>query len=144
MNSGAINNEYNAGIHRIAHKMATATGKTPVMAMLILWQAANHRNAGSDDDRFVRRFLILTPGLTVRDRLQDSLDPSNEGNDWIYFKLIPPGEPMGKSFELGERQYCQLPSAGAETGRRTSERQGKTVDRWWFTAYDGSGDRSQN
>ena len=87
-----INDEYNAGIHRIAHKMATATGKTPVMAMLILWQAANHRNAAADDGRFVRRFLILTPGLTVRDRLQDSLDPSNEGNDWIYFKLIPPGD----------------------------------------------------
>lgn len=44
--------------------MATATGKTPVMAMLILWQAANHRNAASNDDRFVRHFLILTPGLT--------------------------------------------------------------------------------
>lgn len=87
-----INVKYNVGIHRIAHKMATATGKTPVMAMLILWQAANHRNAPPDDDRFVRRFLILTPGLTVRERLQDSLDLSNQGNDWTYFKLMPPGD----------------------------------------------------
>ena len=31
----AINKKYNGGIHRVAHKMATATGKTPVMAMLI-------------------------------------------------------------------------------------------------------------
>lgn len=87
-----INDEYNAGIHRIAHKMATATGKTPVMAMLILWQAANYWNALADDERFVRRFLILTPGLTVKDRLQDSLDPGSESNDWIYFKLFPPGD----------------------------------------------------
>ena len=87
-----INHEHNAGIHRLAHKMATATGKTPVMAMLILWQAANHRNAAVYDDRFVRRFLILTPGLTVKERLEDSLDPSNEANDWAYFKLIPSGD----------------------------------------------------
>ena len=40
-----INDQYNEGIHRIAHKMATATGKTPVMAMLILYHTANHRNA---------------------------------------------------------------------------------------------------
>ena len=43
--SKEINDRYNDGIHRIAHKMATATGKTPVMAMLILYHAANHRNA---------------------------------------------------------------------------------------------------
>ena len=87
-----INDKYNAGIRRIAHKMATATGKTPVMAMLILWQTANHRNAAADDHRFVRRFLVLTPGLTVRERLQDSLDPGHEANDWTHFKLIPPGD----------------------------------------------------
>ncbi len=40
-----INDRYNDGILRIAHKMATATGKTPVMAMLILYHTANHRNA---------------------------------------------------------------------------------------------------
>ena len=70
-----INDRYNDGILRIAHKMATATGKTPVMAMLILYHTANHRNAAQDDHRFTRRFLVITPGLTVRERLQDSLDP---------------------------------------------------------------------
>ena len=58
----AINKKYNGGIHRVAHKMATATGKTPVMAMLILYHAANHRNAAPEDHRFVRRFLVITPG----------------------------------------------------------------------------------
>ena len=95
-----INDRYNAGIHRIAHKMATATGKTPVMAMLILWQAANHRSAVSNEDRFVRRFLILTPGLTVKERLQDSLDPSKEGNDWAYFGLVPPGDQWERALTL--------------------------------------------
>ena len=44
-----INLKYNDGIDRLAHKMATATGKTPVMAMLILWQAANHYASGQVD-----------------------------------------------------------------------------------------------
>ena len=86
-----INDRYNEGIHRIAHKMATATGKTPVMAMLILYHTANHRAATPDDHRFTRRFLVITPGLTVRERLQDSLDPGHEDSDWKAFNLVPPG-----------------------------------------------------
>ena len=87
-----INLKYNEGLDRMAHKMATATGKTPVMAMLVLWQAANHYTSGQDDHRFVRRFLLLTPGLTVKERLQDSLDPRQSNNDWKVFNLIPPGD----------------------------------------------------
>ena len=87
-----INDRYNDGILRIAHKMATATGKTPVMAMLILYHTANHRNAAQDDHRFTRRFLVITPGLTVRERLQDSLDPGHEDSDWKAFNLVPPGD----------------------------------------------------
>ncbi len=87
-----INSRFNDGIHRIAHKMATATGKTPVMAMLILYHTANHRSAAPDDKRFARRFLVITPGLTVRERLQDSLDPGHEDSDWNAFNLVPPGD----------------------------------------------------
>ena len=87
-----INYRHNDGIHRIAHKMATATGKTPVMAMLILYHTANHRNAAADDRRFTRRFLVVTPGLTVRERLQDSLAPGHPDNDWIVLGLVPPGD----------------------------------------------------
>ena len=71
--------------------MATATGKTPVMAMLILYHAANW-SAAPDDPRFVRRFLVITPGLTVKERLQDSLNPTHPDNDWTEFSLAPPGE----------------------------------------------------
>ena len=106
-----INFKYNDGIDRLAHKMATATGKTPVMAMLILWQAANHYASGQHNHRFVRRILLLTPGLTVRERLQDSLDPRNSNNDWKTFNLIPPGdlwEPALTSASIKIANYHQL------------------------------------
>lgn len=90
-----INDLSNAGIHRIAHKMATATGKTPVMAMLILYHSANRWNAPHDDHRFSRRFLVITPGLTVRERLQDSLNPRHDDSDWRAFNLVPPGDQWG-------------------------------------------------
>ena len=86
-----IDRKYNEGIHRIAHKMATATGKTPLMAMLILYHTAN-QNAAPDDQRFVRRFLVITPGLTVKERLHDSLNPGHEDNDWTAFSLAPLGD----------------------------------------------------
>ena len=106
-----INLKYNDGIDRLAHKMATATGKTPVMAMLILWQAANQYASGQENSKFVRRFLLLTPGLTVRERLQDSLDPRNPNNDWKTFNLIPPGdlwEPALASASVKIANYHQL------------------------------------
>jgi len=61
------NAEHNAGLDRIALKMATGTGKTVVMAMLIAWQTLN-KVASPQDTRFAKRFLIVTPGLTIRDR----------------------------------------------------------------------------
>ena len=65
------------------------------MAMLILYHTANHRNAAPDDHRFTRRFLVITPGLTVRERLQDSLDPGHEDSDWKAFNPGPTRRPMG-------------------------------------------------
>ena len=59
------------------------------MARLILYHAANHRNAEPSGNRFTRRFLVITPGLTVRERLQDSLDPGHEDSDWKAFNLVP-------------------------------------------------------
>ena len=106
-----INLKYNDGIDRMAHKMATATGKTPVMAMLVLWQAANHYASGHEDHGFVRRFLLLTPGLTVKERLQDSLDPHQPNNDWKVFNLIPPGdmwEPALTGASIKIANYHQL------------------------------------
>ena len=64
-----LNTEHNDGLPRVALKMATGTGKTVVMAMLIAWHTAN-KAFSPRDARFSNRFLIVTPGITIRDRLR--------------------------------------------------------------------------
>src|SRR4051812_39561274 len=59
---------HNDGLPRIAVKMATGTGKTVVMAMLIAWLTVNKVHAPRDA-RFAKRFLVIAPGITIRDRL---------------------------------------------------------------------------
>lgn len=86
-----INAKYNNGIDRLCHKMATGSGKTLVMAMLIIWQTAN-KMAYPEDKRFTSRFLCLTPGITVKERLTAALMPSGRGNDYEQFELLPPGD----------------------------------------------------
>jgi len=72
------NDTSNPGLPRTAFKMATGSGKTVVMAMLIAWHALNKR-ANPQDARFSDTFLIVTPGITIRDRLRVLLpnDPEN-------------------------------------------------------------------
>ena len=72
------NDTSNPGLPRMAFKMATGSGKTVVMAMLIAWHTLNKR-ANSQDARFSNTFLIVTPGITIRDRLRVLLpnDPDN-------------------------------------------------------------------
>ncbi|MEW6358491.1 MAG: BPTD_3080 family restriction endonuclease [Planctomycetota bacterium] len=77
------NEAANPGLFRIAFKMATGSGKTVVMAMLIAWHTLN-KLANPQDARFSDTFLICTPGITIRDRLRVLLptDPSNYYNQW--------------------------------------------------------------
>jgi type III restriction enzyme len=72
------NDSSNPGLLRTAFKMATGSGKTVVMAMLIAWQTLN-KQANPQDGRFSDTFLIVTPGITIRDRLRVLLpnDPEN-------------------------------------------------------------------
>lgn len=81
------NRIHNAGLPRVALKMATGTGKTVVMAMLIAWQTINKVNSPRDA-RFAKRFLVVTPGITIRDRLRVLL-PSDSGNYYRERDLIP-------------------------------------------------------
>lgn len=53
---------------RIAYKMATGSGKTVVMGALILYHYFNRRSY-RNDTRFADNFLIIAPGVTIRDRL---------------------------------------------------------------------------
>jgi type III restriction enzyme len=81
------NAEYNAGLPRAALKMATGSGKTVVMAMLIAWQALNKQHAPRDA-RFTDRFLVVTPGITIRDRLRVLL-PEDVENYYDLRDLVP-------------------------------------------------------
>ncbi|MGI8679845.1 MAG: BPTD_3080 family restriction endonuclease [Jatrophihabitans sp.] len=81
------NAEHNSGLPRVALKMATGAGKTVVMAMLIAWQTANKVQTPRDA-RFAKRFLIVTPGITIRDRLR-VLQPGSEGNYYAERDLVP-------------------------------------------------------
>ena len=74
---------------RLACKMATGTGKTIVMAMLVAYHTLNKR-ASPNDRRFSDAFLVVSPGITIRDRLRVSA-PVRSGRTpirtWTLFRL---------------------------------------------------------
>lgn len=72
---------------RIAFKLATGTGKTTVMAMLIAWQTLNAVRA-PNSRRFSRGFLVVTPGITIRDRLR-VLMPNDPHSYYASRSLVP-------------------------------------------------------
>lgn len=81
------NKDANPDLFRIALKLATGAGKTTVMAMLIAWQTLNAvRSPGSQ--QFSRAFLMVTPGITIRDRLQVLL-PSHPEDYYRHRELVP-------------------------------------------------------
>ena len=81
------NDSSNPGLPRAAFKMATGSGKTVVMAMLIAWHTLNKR-ANPQDARFSDTFLIVTPGITIRDRLRVVL-PNDPENYYRQRDLVP-------------------------------------------------------
>ena len=82
------NEDSNPLLFRIAFKMATGSGKTVVMAMVIAWHTLN-KLANSQDARFSDTFLIVTPGITIRDRLRVLL-PSDPQNYYRQHDIVPP------------------------------------------------------
>src|SRR3972149_479258 len=58
-------------------KMATGSGKTIVMAMVIAWHILN-KVAYRQDTRFAKNVLVMAPGLTVKNRLAE-LEPAGAG-----------------------------------------------------------------
>jgi type III restriction enzyme len=81
------NDDANPALFRLAMKMATGSGKTTVMAMLIAWQTVNAARKDSKD--FSRDFLIVVPGITIRDRLRVLL-PSEPDNYYETREIVPP------------------------------------------------------
>lgn len=81
------NNEANPELMRLALKLATGAGKTTVMAMLIAWQTVNAvRHTGSK--KFTRGFLLVAPGLTIKDRLR-VLQPNDPDSYYLSRELVP-------------------------------------------------------
>ncbi len=75
------------GLSRLCCKMATGSGKTAVMAMTIAWQILN-KVTYPRDARFSKNIFIVTPNLTVRDRLQ-TLKLSGGGSCYQEYKIVP-------------------------------------------------------
>jgi type III restriction enzyme len=84
---GRANEQFNAGLMRLALKLATGAGKTTVIAMLIAWQTINAvRHPQSK--KFTRGFLVVTPGITIRDRLR-VLQPNDPDSYYDNRELVP-------------------------------------------------------
>jgi type III restriction enzyme len=81
------NNDANPELMRAALKLATGAGKTTVMAMLIAWQTVNAVRR-PQSKQFTRGFLVITPGITIKDRLR-VLQPNDPDNYYRAGELLP-------------------------------------------------------
>jgi type III restriction enzyme len=125
------NDDANPELLRTALKLATGAGKTTVIAMLIAWQTVN-ANRRPQSTNFTRGFLVVTPGITIKDRLR-VLQPNDPDNYYVKAELVPPDmlDEIHKAkivitnyhgFQL--RQRIEL-SAG---GRRLLQGRGEALD----------------
>lgn len=81
------NNDANPQLTRLALKLATGAGKTTVMAMIIAWQSINAARH-PQSKRFTRGFLVVAPGLTIKDRLR-VLQPNDPDSYYKNLELVP-------------------------------------------------------
>jgi type III restriction enzyme len=136
------NDEANPGLYRLALKLATGAGKTTVMAMLIAWQTINAvRRPGSN--KYTRGFLIVAPGLTIKDRLR-VLQPNDPDSYYASRELVPTDlmRELGKAkivitnyhaFKLRERLEISKGTRALLEGRdepiETLETEGQMIQR---------------
>jgi len=113
------NADHNGGLPRMAFKMATGSGKTVVMAMLIAWQALN-KLENRQDARFSDAFLLVTPGITIRDRLRVLL-PTDPSNYYRERDLLPSDllERLGQARIVITNYHAFLPRDRGDAARLT-------------------------
>lgn len=102
-------------------KMATGSGKTIVMAMLIAWHILN-KATYPQDRRFSKYVFVVAPGLTVRNRLE-VLKPEAPGNYYELFSIIPPG--LHEKLRQGRvivRNWHALMPLDAESGPKVMKK----------------------
>ena len=88
----AANEQANPELVRLALKLATGAGKTTVMAMLIAWQTVNAVRR-PNSKKFTRGFLVVAPGITIRDRLRVLLP--NDPNSYYQSRELVPSDMLG-------------------------------------------------
>ncbi len=81
------NHDANPELMRFALKLATGAGKTTVMAMIIAWQTINAVRRPNSKS-FTRGFLVVAPGLTIKDRLR-VLQPHDPDSYYRDRELVP-------------------------------------------------------
>lgn len=111
----------NPELFRVALKMATGSGKTVVMGMLIAWQALN-KFASPQDSRFSDAFLIVCPGITIRDRLRVLL-PNDPDNYYRLLDLLPPDllEKLTRAKMVITNYHAFLPRERGDAARLTKK-----------------------
>lgn len=135
--------EANPGLARLALKLATGAGKTTVMAMLISWQTVNAVRRPTSR-KFTRGFLVVTPGITIKDRLR-VLQPNDPDSYYKTRELVPADmlEDLGRAkivianyhaFKLRERVELskggrQLLQGRAGDAPQTLESEGQMLQR---------------
>lgn len=82
-----VSDDANPGLMRLALKLATGAGKTTVMAMLIAWQTVNAVRR-PQSRKFTRGFLLVAPGLTIKDRLRVLL-PNDADSYYANREIVP-------------------------------------------------------
>jgi type III restriction enzyme len=115
------NQDANPLLFRVAFKMATGSGKTLVMAMLIAWHTLN-KLANPQDARFSDSFLIVTPGITIRDRLR-VLMANDADNYYRKHDLVPveEREKLGKAKIIITNFHTFLQRERVAAGKLTKE-----------------------
>ncbi len=111
------------GFSRWCNKMATGSGKTIVMGMLIAWQVLN-KVANSKDTRFSKNILVVAPGLTVRNRLA-VLNPFDKENYFEEFNIVPSG--LMESLRQGKVKIINWHTLAWDSEERLAKK--KTVDK---------------
>lgn len=79
-------------LRRYACKMATGSGKTTVMAMLIAWSVLN-KVQDPGNDRFSDSVLVVCPNVTIRQRLQE-LDPGRGPSSLYATRDLVPSQQL--------------------------------------------------
>jgi len=79
---------------RLVIKMATGSGKTKVLSLLIVWSYFNRHY--EKDNKFSRNFILISPNIIVLDRLRADFE---NGKIFIADPIIPPDSYDNKNWK---------------------------------------------